>query len=392
MRLFLRYGLMGWMLLNNIASSVAQPASTDTGAIAMPEAEAPIDAIINQRVAPKKEKVQYVSQVTRYGFRNLFAGFQYNPTMPYQSQINPQAELFIQDYMKAHGRHLQGMKSWGQPYFNLIDGILSQYGLPRELRYIAVIESNLSTGATSSAGAGGPWQFMPGTARDMGLTVSPYLDERRDYVKSTHAAARYLLSLYRDLRDWLLVMAAYNGGPGRVYIAIQRSGSRNFWQLQYYLPEESRTYVKRFIATHFIMEGGGGVTTMDGSGTLAWFDPASETTRTQYGKSAPDPYTAPVTTEEVEVLPISGRYHSVVIAKHLAMDIAAFNKYNPQFDTRLTSQGSYDLRLPPDKMQSFQLNKFHILNESVQLLLGDAQMPVNRTTYPASKTQRKQGK
>jgi membrane-bound lytic murein transglycosylase D len=358
----------------------------------MPEAEATIDAIINQRVAPKKEKVQYVSQVTRYGFRNLFAGFQYNPTMPYQSQINPQAELFIQDYMKAHGRHLQGMKSWGQPYFNLIDGILSQYGLPRELRYIAVIESNLSTGATSSAGAGGPWQFMPGTARDMGLTVSPYLDERRDYVKSTHAAARYLLSLYRDLRDWLLVMAAYNGGPGRVYIAIQRSGSRNFWQLQYYLPEESRTYVKRFIATHFIMEGGGGVTTMDGSGTLAWFDPASETTRTQYGKSAPDPYTAPVTTEEVEVLPISGRYHSVVIAKHLAMDIAAFNKYNPQFDTRLTSQGSYDLRLPPDKMQSFQLNKFHILNESVQLLLGDAQMPVNRTTYPASKTQRKQGK
>ena len=387
----LRYRLLGCMLLSQLGFLAAQPVGPDTTVVAMPEAEATIDAIISQRIAPKKEKVQYVSQVTRYGFRNLFAGFQYNPSMPYQSQINPQAELFIQDYMKAHGRYLQGMKTWGQPYFNLIDGILTQYGLPRELKYIAVIESNLSTGATSSAGAGGPWQFMPGTARDMGLTVSPYVDERRDYIKSTHAASRYLLSLYRDLRDWLLVMAAYNGGPGRVYSAIQRSGSRNFWQLQYYLPEESRTYVKRFIATHFIMEGGGGVTTMDGSGTLAWYDPASETTRTQYGKSAPDPYAAPVTTEEVEVLPISGRYHSVVIAKHLAMDIAAFNKYNPQFDARLTSQGAYDLRLPPDKMQSFQLNKFHILNESVQMLLGDAQMPVNRTTYPPSK-QRKQGK
>lgn len=388
----LRYHLLGWMLIAHIMTSSGQTTGSDTSVVVTPEAEATIDAIISQRIAPKKEKVQYVSQVTRYGFRNLFAGFQYNPTMPYQSQINPQAELFIQDYMKVHGRYLQGMKTWGTPYFNLIDGVLSQYGLPRELKYIAVIESNLSTGATSSAGAGGPWQFMPGTARDMGLTVTPYLDERRDYMKSTHAAARYLLSLYRDLKDWLLVMAAYNGGPGRVYSAIQRSGSRNFWQLQYYLPEESRTYVKRFIATHFIMEGSGGVTTMDGSGNLAWYDPASETTRTQYGKSAPDPYAGPVTTEEVEVLPISGRYHSVVIAKHLAMDIAAFNKYNPQFDARLTSQGSYDLRLPPDKMQSFQLNKFHILNESVQMLLGDAQMPVNRTTYPPSKTPRKQGK
>ncbi|MEJ7589674.1 MAG: lytic transglycosylase domain-containing protein, partial [Ferruginibacter sp.] len=210
-----------------------------------------IEEVIQSRVAPKKEKVQYFNQVTKYGFKNLFSNYSYNSTLPYNVQINPNAEIFIQDYIKGHARYLQNMKGWGQPYFNLIESVLQQYGLPRELKYIAVIESNLSTGATSRVGAGGPWQFMPYTARDFGLVVNGYLDERRDYYKSTHAAARYLLALYRQMHDWLLVMAAYNGGPGRVYTAMKKSGSKNFWDLQHYLPAESRTYVKRFIATHY---------------------------------------------------------------------------------------------------------------------------------------------
>src|SRR5918993_1795310 len=220
-----------------------------------------IEEVVKSRTAPKKEKVEYFNQVTKYGFKNLFSNYQYNSSLPYSVQVNPNAEFFVRDYMKSHGSYLQKMKGWGQPYFNLIEGVLQQYGLPRELKYIAVIESNLSTGATSHVGAGGPWQFMPYTARDYGLVVNGYLDERRDYYKSTHAAARYLLSLYKQMHDWLLVMAAYNGGPGRVYSAMRRSGSKDFWALQQYLPAESRTYVKRFIATHYIMEGTGGVTT-----------------------------------------------------------------------------------------------------------------------------------
>ena len=163
-----------------------------------------IEEVVKSRTIPKKEKVQYFNQVTKYGFKNLFSNYSYNSTLPYTAQINPNAEIFIQDYMKVHGNYLQKMKGWGQPYFNLIENILQQYGLPRELKYIAVIESNLSTGATSSVGAGGPWQFMPYTARDYGLVVNGYLDERRDYYKSTHAAARYLLVLYSQLHDWLL--------------------------------------------------------------------------------------------------------------------------------------------------------------------------------------------
>ena len=99
--------------------------------------------------------------------------------MAYSSQINPSAVGFIQDYMDAHGKHLTKMKGWGQPYFTLIESILMQYGLPRELKYIAVIESNLSVGATSNKGAGGPWQFMPYTAREYGLVVNGYYDETK---------------------------------------------------------------------------------------------------------------------------------------------------------------------------------------------------------------------
>lgn len=340
---------------------------------------AAIDEVIKARTVPKKEKIQYVSQVTKYGFKNLFSNASYNSSLPYTAQINPNAEIFIQDYMRRHSKHLTNMKGWGQPYFTLIENVLVQYGLPKELKYIAVIESNLSAGATSHVGAGGPWQFMPYTARQYGLMVNGYTDERRDYYKSTHAAARYLLTLYKQMHDWLLVMAAYNGGPGRVYSAMKKSGSKNFWSLQYYLPEESRTYVKRFIATHYIMEGGAGVTTVGSNGTYGY----SENGTNANGIKQPNNLTE-AELEEVEMLVVSGKFNSLVIAKNLAMDIISFNHYNPDFDAVLSSTGNYELRLPPDKMQVFVANKYTILNECVQVLLGGAAVPpVNKTVYPS---------
>jgi membrane-bound lytic murein transglycosylase D len=344
-----------------------------------------IEEVIKTKTPPAKDKIQYFSQVTKYGFKNLFTKYSYNPSLAYTAQINPSATTFIQDYMQAHGKYLTKMKGWGQPYFNLIESILSQYGLPRELKYIAVIESNLSTGATSRVGAGGPWQFMPYTARDYGLVVNGSYDERRDYYKSTHAAARYLLTLYKQMKDWLLVMAAYNGGPGRVSSAIKKSGSRNFWNLQYYLPAESRTYVKRFIATHYIMEGGGGVTTV--------VNPNSGQPGVQImSGGGANPYdTKPtLTPEELETTAtqsISGKFNSLIIAKNLSMDIIQFNHFNPDFDNMMTNNGNYDLRLPADKMQVFLANKYVILNECVQILLSDSNISNNQTFYPSPKTQ-----
>jgi membrane-bound lytic murein transglycosylase D len=103
---------------------------------------------------------------------------------------------------------------------------------------------------------------MPKTARILGLKVNRQFDERTNYTKSTRAAAIYLKDLYREFGDWLLVLAAYNGGPGPVYTAIRKSGSRNFWELQKYLPAESRGHVKKYIATHYYFEGKGSITTL----------------------------------------------------------------------------------------------------------------------------------
>lgn len=344
------------------------------------EEEDIIEDIISKRVPPQKDKVQYFSQVTKYGFKNLFNQFSYNSSLPYSSQVNPYAESFMQDYLKAHSKYLLKMKGWAQPYFGLIENVLTQYGLPRELKYVAVIESNLKNSAVSNKGACGPWQLMPGTARDLGLSVNAFIDERTDYYKSSHAAARYLLSLYRQLHDWLLVFAAYNGGPGRVYNAIKKSGSRNFWNLQYYLPEESRNYVKKFIATHYIMEGSGGVTTMGGSPV----GPNSGPIVDQYEMNKPKLNEAEA--EDVEVLAVSGKFNSLVIAKNLSIDITRFNRYNPNFDAMLGSTGNYDLRLPADKMQMFIANKYQILNECVQLMMGDEAILPPVKDKPSPKT------
>jgi membrane-bound lytic murein transglycosylase D len=339
-----------------------------------------IDEVIESKKPIKKEKVAYLSQVTKYGFKNLFKNYSYNSSIPYSAQVNPYAESYMQDYLKSHENYLLNLKTRSVLYFNLIDGILSQYGLPRELKYLAVIESNLKTTALSSAGALGPWQFMSYTAKDYGLTVNQNQDDRMDYYKSTNAAAKYLLKLYKDLKDWLLVIAAYNGGPGRVDNAIRKSGSHDFWKLQYYLPEESRNHVKKFIATHYIMEA------EDSNGNVAG-------SKFNYSKlSAHDTVSlVPALTSDekanVTALQVSGKYISGVIAKNLDMDIIEFNHYNPEFDNKLATGDSYNLQLPNEKMELFTQKKYEILNECVEQMLTNVRID-SKTVYgnnPANK-------
>ncbi len=328
-----------------------------------------IDEVIRSKAVPKTEKIKYVSQVTKYGFKSLFKNLSYSSSMPYSSQVNPYAENYMQDYLQAHGSYLQKMKGTSQLYFNLIDNIFTQYGLPKELKYLAVIESDLKPQALSWVGARGPWQFMTYTAKDYGLLVNRDVDERTDYYKSTNAAARYLLSLYKDLKDWLLVIAAYNGGPGRVYDAIRKSGSRNFWSLQYYLPAESRNHVKKFIATHYIMEGVNSGTSNFDYNALNNTSEASTTANLSEDE-----------TNGTAVLSISGKYNSAIIAKDLSMDIGEFNRLNPGLDAMLSSGNNYNIRLSPEKMDLFVANKYVILNECVQVLLNDVNEPT-KTTY-----------
>ena len=132
----------------------------------------------------------------RKAFRDLFVAST-DKTENYSVQLNPRAISFVQDYMGHDTKRLEQMKGWGKPYFDMMDDILISRGLPGELKYLAVVESNLKSSAFSWAGAVGPWQFMPATAKKMGLKVNEYKDERTDYYKSTKAAAKDLKELFQ---------------------------------------------------------------------------------------------------------------------------------------------------------------------------------------------------
>lgn len=293
------------------------------------------------------------------GFNNLFLT---SVSGTNGARLNPRAINYVQDFMIRNREELDDMKSWGRPYFNLMDGILNQYGLPSQLKYLAVIESNLKPTALSWAGAVGPWQLMPATARLLGLKVTKKVDERKNYYKSTKAAAIYLRDLYTELGDWLLVIAAYNGGTANVYKAAKKSHSMDFWDLQYYLPAESRNHVKKFIGTQYTFEGQGSVTTL-----------TKKEATDQLSGSSMYVFNRKLNKEEeagAKTVNVSGKYISTVISKYILMDAVEFNRYNPDFDKVMASaNNSYDLKLPADKMDLFVSNKYQILDESVQRLL-----------------------
>jgi hypothetical protein len=173
-----------------------------------------------------------------------------------RAPLNKHVKQFVKIYIQENRKNLYKIKKRSSSPFIMIDSVLKHYGLPVQLKYLAVVESELKTRAVSRVGAAGPWQLMPATARILGLKINSRHDERKNYYKSTRAAARHLRDLHKEFGDWFLVFAAYNGGEGPVYSAIRKSGSRNFWTLRHYLPEETREYVNKFIATCYYFEGG----------------------------------------------------------------------------------------------------------------------------------------
>ena len=168
---------------------------------------------------------------------------------------NPVVHSRIAFYASKRKKHLGTMLGRAPGYFPLFEETLDRYGLPLELKYLAVVESGLNPMARSHAGARGLWQFMYATAKYQGLRIDSYIDERRDPVRSTEAACKYLSRLYTLYGDWYLALAAYNAGPGNVNRAIRRSGGkRNFWEIRFFLPRETRNYVPAFMAVAYLME------------------------------------------------------------------------------------------------------------------------------------------
>ena len=161
---------------------------------------------------------------------------------------------YIDVYTKKKRDQMEIMLGLTDYYFPIFEEILDQNNMPLELKYLAVVESALNPRAVSRAGATGIWQFMYGTAKMYGLTMNSFVDERRDPIRATHAAALYLKDLHRIYNDWTLAIAAYNCGPGNVNKAIRRAGGkRNYWDIYYFLPRETRGYVPAYIAATYAM-------------------------------------------------------------------------------------------------------------------------------------------
>ena len=139
-------------------------------------------------------------------------------------------------------------------YMPIFEEALEAYQVPLELKYLPIIESALNPTAVSRVGATGLWQFMVSTGKMYNLEINSLIDERRDPVKASYAAAHLLSDLYKVYGDWNLVIAAYNCGPGNINKAIARAGGeRDYWKIYPYLPKETRGYVPAFIAANYVM-------------------------------------------------------------------------------------------------------------------------------------------
>lgn len=170
--------------------------------------------------------------------------------MPYNSIV----QAFIDRYTGDLRRSVAYMLGAQNFYMPVFEEALDAYGLPLELKYLPVIESALNPKIRSKAGAVGLWQFMMSTAKRYNLTINSLVDERRDIVKSSYAAAHYLSDLYKIYKDWNLVIAAYNCGTDKINKAIRRShGERDYWRIYPRLPQETRGYVPAFIAANYVM-------------------------------------------------------------------------------------------------------------------------------------------
>ena len=175
--------------------------------------------------------------------------------------LNKNVAAFVKKYNDKNGLYLDKAKVKTEKYFEIVDSVLRLNDVPAELKYLAFIESGMQKNPVSRTGAIGPWALMPKAAQQYGLKIGRN-DERLNYAKSTAAAAALMKDMYADYQDWIMVIAAYNCGPGTMERAIRKAGTTEYWAVQKYLPEETRRHTQKFIAVHYHFEGNGSMVTM----------------------------------------------------------------------------------------------------------------------------------
>lgn len=253
--------------------------------------------------------------------------------LPYNSIIRNHIHVYTIKQRKQFSAVL-GLMNY---YFPMIEDIFDSYGLPAELKYMAVIESALNPNAVSRAGATGLWQFMFSTGRMYGLNINSLVDDRRDPVKATHAAAKYIKDLYNIYNDWILVIAAYNCGPGNVNKAIRRSGNRkDYWDIYYRLPRETRGYIPQYVAAAY---------------SVTYF--ADHNIR-------PLPLNIPVSTDTIMV---TKDIHLNQISEVMGIQLGELRALNPQYRTGLVPGSARPLSLT---LPISHLGDFIDLNDTIR--------------------------
>lgn len=282
--------------------------------------------------------------------------------MPYNEIV----QKFIDRYTGRLRRSVSYMLGASNFYMPIFEDALMAYDVPLELKYLPVIESALNPKATSRVGAAGLWQFMPSTGKQYGLEINSLVDERRDPVKSSYAAARFLRDLYKIYGDWSLVIAAYNCGPENVRKAIQRSnGKADYWSIYPYLPKETKGYVPAFIAANYVM--------------------------TYYcdHNICPMRTTLPAKTDTVTV---TRDVHLKQIADVCGVSLDELRALNPQYRRDIVNGNSKPsaIRLPISVVNSFISNEDSIYNyQADQLFTRRSLVEVDESVQPRSSYSRK---
>ncbi len=204
-----------------------------------------------QNIVPKLKKnevIEFSDDIYKYRIELL------NKRTPIELEFNEHVKHYIDLFNSERREQFSKIVGLSKMYFPLYEEKLDKYDIPYELKYLSIVESALDPMAVSPSGAVGLWQFKINTGRMFDLNVDSYVDDRRDPIKSTEAACQYLNYLYRIFDDWQLAISAYNGGPGSIRNAIEKSGGkRNFWEIYPYLPEQTKKYLPAFVAVNYLM-------------------------------------------------------------------------------------------------------------------------------------------
>ncbi len=277
-------------------------------------------------------------------------------------EINDDVQKWITYFTTKDQERFQRFLDRGEQYRPHITAVLRDQGVPTEIYYQAMIESGFATAAKSSASAVGIWQFMRGTGIRYGLRVDNYVDERRDPMRSTIAAALYMKDLYTVFQSWYLAMASYNAGEGRILGAIMRAKTRDFWELvqRRQLPSETMNYIPKFLAA-----------------TIIGHNPE------KYGFRKPDP----VTSAALQSIAVPSPVALTDIAKVAGISVAELKSYNPQILRGMTPPGvaSYRIWVPKEEAALLEDQRETLAALRVKVSGRAAQVYADASTHTVKK-------